>query len=351
MSGTSERVLKVGVLGCGRIAQAAHLPAIAKTDSVELVAVCDPSPTLAHGVASRYGVSAFLEAGDLLATGVEAVVIAAPDRFHESLGIAALEAGKHVLMEKPLAADPSAGRRLADLARSRDLRLQTGAMKRHDPGIAFARRYVEDIGDLISYNAVYRVPAMRPAIEATLFPHDMVVDEEVSATETALKQQGSRAAYLLATHGAHVFDLVCHFTGTPKWIRVSSARVGDDYTWHTTVGLAGGGLGSLEMTVDVHSDWSEGFELFGSRGHIEVEIHQPFWKRASNVDVYLEESETSLRPHLGDTDSFKLQIEAFARAVRSGGGESPSPEEGVLVTRIIEAAGESVARGGEMVEV
>jgi predicted dehydrogenase len=318
---------------------------------VELVAVSDPSETLSRGVSERYGVMGFTDSKELLGADLDAVVIAVPDRFHEGLGIEALEARKHVLMEKPLAASPGSAQRMADMAVASNLRLQTGAMKRHDPGIAFAHRHLGEIGALISYNSVYRVPAMRPAIEATLFPHDMVVDVDVRATETTFKQQGNRAAYLLATHGAHVFDMLVHFTGPPRWIRVAAAEVGDDYTWHCTVGLAGGGLGSLEMTVDVHSGWAEGFELFGSGGHIWASIHQPFWKRSSDVDVYLEDSGVSRRPHPGDTDAFKLQIEAFADAIRNGGGESPSPQDGVLVTRIIEAAGESATRDGETVEL
>ena len=341
--------VRLGVIGCGRIAQAAHLPATAKTDRVELVAVSDPSPVLAHGVADRYDVAGFTETDGLLAADVDAVVIAVPDRYHEQLGTAALRAGKHVLMEKPLAASSAAAQRLVDLAAERNLRLQTGAMKRHDPGVAFAHRHLDRIGDLVSYNSVYRIPAMRPAIEATLFPHDMVIDPDVRAIETTFKQQNTRASYLLATHGAHVFDLLCHFTAPPQWIRVAEARIGADYTWHCTVGLADGGLGSLEITVDVHSDWAERFELFGTNGHIRGRIHQPFWKRASDVEVYFEDSNMSLRPHPGDTNAFKLQMEAFADSIEAGGGEQPSPEEGVLVTRIIEAAIVSADHDGETV--
>lgn len=345
------RPVQTGVIGCGRIAQAAHLPAIAQTDSVELVAVSDPSETLVEGVAARYGVAAYTHADALLGSGVEAVVIAIPDRFHEEVGWAALEAGKHVLMEKPLAPSSDAARRLADLAGSKDLRLQTGAMKRHDPGVGFAHHHLDEIGELVSYNSVYRIPAMRPEIEATLFPHDMVVDPEVRAAEDALKQQAHRPSYLLATHGAHVFDTLCHFTGRPRWVRFERTEVGGDYSWHGVVGLAGGGLGSIEMTVDVHGDWAEGFELFGSAGNMRVVTHQPFWKRASDAEVYVEASNTSFRPHPGDTNAFKRQLDSFAGAVRRGGGEDPSPEEGVLVTRIIEAAAASVSLGGERVEL
>ncbi len=342
--------LRIGMIGCGRIAQAAHLPALEKTDRLTLVSVYDPSEILSSRVASRYGVSSSATLEDLLAQDIDAVVIATPDRFHHPLGLAALKAGKHVLVEKPLASDESEANELAHLAAEKDLRLQTGAMKRHDPGVAFAHEHLHRIGEAVSYHSVYRVPAQRAPIEATLFPA-MIVDEDVRRVENTFKASENRTGYLLATHGAHVFDTLIHFTGMPTWISVHGAQVGDDYTWHGVVGLASGGIGSFEMTVDVHGDWAEGIELCGQRGFIRTRTHQPFWKRASDVEVYLEDEGVSLRPHPADTNAFKLQLEAFAEAIARGGMESPTPAEGVAVVRIIRAAVDSAAAGGTRVEL
>jgi predicted dehydrogenase len=343
--------VQLGMIGCGRIAQAAHLPAIAKTDAVELVAVCDPSEVLAKGVGSRYGVPSFLNIEELLEQSIDAVVVAIPDRFHAPVGAAALRAGKHVLMEKPLASSTREAEELMRLAADHDLRLQTAAMKRHDPGIAFAHAHMADLGEVISYASVYRVPAMRAAIEQTLFPARMVVDDAVRERESALKSQASRAPYLLATHGAHVFDTLTYFVGPPRWLSVHEAELNGDFTWHGVLGLRSGGLGSFEITVDVHADWAEGFEVFGTDGHIKASTYQPFWNRASDVEVYLERTATSVRPHAGDTNAFKLQVEHFADAIRIGSGENPSPDDGVTVVRLIEAAKASAAGGGARVDL
>ena len=196
------RPVRIGVIGCGRIAQAAHLQAIPKSPAVHLVAVADPSPALSEGVARQYGVQGYTDSDDLLQADIEAVVIATPDRFHYPLGLAALTAGKHVLMEKPLAATSTDAEALAALAAEKDLRLQTGAMKRHDPGLHFAHEHLSQIGDILSYSSVYLIPAQRAAIEDTVFPVRMVVDQAVRSTENTFKAQKNRAAYLLATHGA-----------------------------------------------------------------------------------------------------------------------------------------------------
>ena len=347
----SRRPVRLGVIGCGRIAQAAHLPAVAKTDEVELIAVCDPSVALAEGVGGRYGVRAYVSSEQLLGDDIEAVIIATPDRFHHPLGVRSLEAGKHVLMEKPLAATSEQASALAELAAARNLRLQTGAMKRHDPGIAFARRHLGEIGDIVSFSSTYRIPAMRAAIEHTVFPAQLLSDQAVRSHEDSYKAQANRAFYLLATHGAHVFDLLIYFAGIPRWIRVEAGVVGADYTWHGIVGLIGGGIGSFEITVDVHADASEGFEVFGTKGSIRAATYQPFWKRASDVEVYLEDDNLSLRPHPRDTNAFKLQVEGFARAIRAGGGENPSPQDGIWAVRLIEAARRSADNDGEKVQL
>ena len=96
--------VRVALLGAGRIAQSAHLPAIARAPYLHLVGIFDPSEYLRVAVAGRYAVTAFPTAQALLEDPtIEAVIVAVPDRFHAATTIDALAAGKHVLVEKPLA--------------------------------------------------------------------------------------------------------------------------------------------------------------------------------------------------------------------------------------------------------
>src|SRR3954452_11288917 len=136
--------VRVGLVGCGRIAQVAHLPAMEKTDAVRLVAVCDPSAAVAAAVARRYGVPAsYTDHAALLADpDIEAVLVTAPDRFHHAIATAALAAGRHVLVEKPLAPSVAEAEDLARRVPRSGLVLQVGAMKRHDPGLRYARDFI-----------------------------------------------------------------------------------------------------------------------------------------------------------------------------------------------------------------
>ena len=131
-------LVRIALIGCGRIAQVAHLPALEKAQGIDLVAVSDPSQDVAEAVARRYGVpDAYCDVTQIWNDpAIEAVVIAAPDRFHFHLTSAALRAGKHVLVEKPLASTAQECAALAELVAQTGLRLQVGAMKRHDAGLA-----------------------------------------------------------------------------------------------------------------------------------------------------------------------------------------------------------------------
>jgi predicted dehydrogenase len=344
----SNARLRLGVIGAGRIAQAAHLPALVKARNIELVAISDPSVYLAESVARRYGLAGFTETSDLLAAEIDAVLIATPDRFHFPLAQQAMVAGKHVLVEKPLASTSEQAQTLVNQARAAGLRLQTGAMKRHDPGIAFAKLHLPRIGRIISFTSWYRVMSLlRAETEATLFP-DTFIDPDVRAVENSLKAE--REAHLLPTHGAHLFDGLGFFGGAPRWVSAHVGNVGDDYTWHGVAAMRDSdGLISFNLTASVHGDWAEGTDIYGEFGHIRTRTHFPFFKRASDVEVNIESDRVSLVPHFGDTDPYKLQAEHFASTVLEGAAENPSPEDGVLAVRWIEAVRDSSHAGGARV--
>ena len=148
MGQPNDAPVRVGLLGAGRIAQSAHLPAIAHAPSVRLIGLFDPSDHLRETVARRYEVVAYPTANVLFDDpSIEAVIVAVPDRFHASATLEALRAGKHVLVEKPLASTVAEAEAVVEASRRSGGIVQVGSMKRHDPGVRFAARAVhEQIG-------------------------------------------------------------------------------------------------------------------------------------------------------------------------------------------------------------
>jgi predicted dehydrogenase len=340
--------VRLGVIGCGRISQVAHLPAAAKADGIELTAVCDASPVLSGAVGRRYGVPSFTELEAMLAAGLDAVVVATPDRLHHEHAVAALEAGKHVLVEKPLAPEPNDARHLGELADQLGLKLQVGAMKRHDPGIEYARAAVARIGPVLTMSSWYRVMgALRPTTEAALFPA-VVVDDDVRTREAAYK--ADRARHLLTTHGVHVFDGMRSLVGDLTGLSVVRTELGGDYAWHGRGTIErGGGTATFEIVAVVHADWSEGFDVYGQLGHVAVRSWFPFYRRASEVRCYLESDGVATAPRFGDADPYERQLEAFARAIVEDLPTDPDAADGLAAVEMVAACAESARRGGETV--
>ncbi len=94
----------VGVVGCGRVAQQRHLPLLGELGGARLVAVSDTDAGTRDKLAGQYGLKGVYEDyRDLISDdAVGAVMIAAPTQFHAEVGVAALQAGKHLMIEKPV---------------------------------------------------------------------------------------------------------------------------------------------------------------------------------------------------------------------------------------------------------
>jgi len=149
--------LRVGVIGVGRWANMAHLPGWKRDPRVELVVVCDSSPGLAEQAAAEYGVGEttddarrVIERDDL-----DVVDIVTGDSGHFELTMAALEAGKHVLVEKPVAHDFRDTLRASELAAATALKTKVGFTFRYSPAVRYMKELIDEgwVGTPYIYNA------------------------------------------------------------------------------------------------------------------------------------------------------------------------------------------------------
>jgi predicted dehydrogenase len=95
--------MKIGIVGCGAVTAKYHLPALQQIAGVRLAALADPALARARELAAQFGVPHAVADYREILDRVDAVVLALPHHLHAPIGIAVLNAGKHVLMEKPLA--------------------------------------------------------------------------------------------------------------------------------------------------------------------------------------------------------------------------------------------------------
>jgi predicted dehydrogenase len=337
--------LRLGVIGCGRIAQVAHLPAIAKAGSVELRTVCDTSPHLAKAMGERYGVTAHTDVPGLLGDRIDAVLVAVPDRFHAAVAMQALQAGKHVIVEKPIAESVEEAETLARLADVAGVQLQVASMQRFDPGVQYAAQAAAGLGAIRSVSGWYRVMSrLRPPTEATFFP-PLVIDPAVRSRELEYKA-AHRGEHLLATHGIHVFDLLRFLAGDYQVHSAILSHNGADYSWHALGRLEAGGALSIEVTASVHAEWSEGIDIYGDLGHLRLRCPFVFTRQASSIRIFDETSQMRSEPVFGKTDPYERQIEGFATAILSGQRAEPTAEDGIQALRVVEAIRKATAAAG-----
>ena len=153
--------VRVALLGAGEWGQL-HASVLAELPGAELAVVCDPDVSRAAQVAGPLGVdSTGEEAAAIEDPSVDAVVVASPEDVHASQAEAALRAGKHVLVEKPVAVALADVRRLADVARETRRVLMPGHILRFVPSYAIVREQLSDHPTVHSVFARRNVPSVR----------------------------------------------------------------------------------------------------------------------------------------------------------------------------------------------
>jgi len=158
----SSPAVRVGVLGCARIALRRMLPAFSRTPGLDLAAVASRDPDKARAAAAEFGCrpvtgyAALLERPD-----IDAVYVPLPAALHESWVEAALRAGKHVLAEKPVTLTAGRTAAVLDLARARGLVLMENVMFVHHGQHAAVLSLLRagEIGELRSFEATFTIPA------------------------------------------------------------------------------------------------------------------------------------------------------------------------------------------------
>jgi UDP-N-acetylglucosamine 3-dehydrogenase len=135
--------LKAGVAGAGVMGRN-HARVLADVRDFDLTHVFDADAVTARGVAEVYGATGVDTIQAFVDAGLDAAVISTPNRTHADVGVALLEKGVHVLVEKPIAATVADAQRLIDAAKSNDRVLMVGQVERFNPAVEAVKRAVAD---------------------------------------------------------------------------------------------------------------------------------------------------------------------------------------------------------------
>ncbi|MCB9726960.1 MAG: Gfo/Idh/MocA family oxidoreductase [Deltaproteobacteria bacterium] len=326
--------IRCAIAGYGYIANA-HAKAIAACPDTELVAIVGRDESKRRAFAAQYGAAhAVADSAELAALdGVDAVVIALPNSLHAPVAIEQMQAGRHVLVEKPMAMNAAQAREMAAVARATGRRLLVGHQWRFDREARWLRAHVDagDLGEVVKTKGY--------GIHVNWGPSGWFVDP-------ALAGGGA-----LVDMGVHAIDTVRYLLGDPEPVSVY-ARLGTHFGSYAVDDLGvvvieweGGAVSIVESGW--WNPWMDGPEastqLFGTRGYGRL-----FPTGLTRVEDWKPKAETvsfEARADHCDQHTYDGQVAEWARAILEDREPEPGPEHGLTVMRICDAAYLSAREG------
>ena len=325
--------MRVALVGTGFIA-GAHAAAAAGLPDVEIVAVTDRDRGAANRFATTWGARVVPDVADLLADdGVDALVVCTPNDTHASLARAAAAAGKHLLLEKPMALSAADARSVADAFEAAGRVLLVGHTHRHSD-------YARAVHDVVSSGRLGTVRSVRIAITGGWIWGGW------SAWVLDPARSGGHAFH----NGVHLYDLARWWLGSPITSvyavgqpLTSAALAIDDYLCSTLVAESGA-TAVCEISRGERPKTTSLFEIVvhGDRGTL---------VRSNGDEGLVAYTTGGSGPRaVPGTDPFRRQLGVFVAAVAGTAPVDPGPEVAVHATAVAEAA-ERSARSGRSVAV
>jgi predicted dehydrogenase len=324
------RPLRVGLIGAGTIALSAHLPAISRLKNlVELVAIADVRKEVAERAAARFGAeSAYADYRQLLdRPDVDLVDICTPEFLHAEQTIAAAQAGKHVLCEKPMAATVAEADAMLDACRRAGVRLMIAHSRRFTPRYQRIRAAIErgEIGDVRFVRENERRPrAMYEALDEPTDYWNPRAGEGDTRPWISLAGYSQGAAL---TNAVHETDLIRWFVGAEAVSVYAESRITDpvgevpDFLT-CLIRFANGAVGGTEVVNRLPSNYPiyHQIEVVGSEGIIRAFDSEMAPLRITSADGTTFPANWSTLLHIGG--AYEAEIRGFAQAIVT---DSPLP--------------------------
>ena len=260
-------MFKIGIIGCGKIAQVRHIPEYIDNCNSEIVAYYDINYNRARELADKFGGKAYGSYEELLANQhIDAVSVCAANSVHAEITIAALKAGKHVLCEKPMAITLEQCKAMVDTAKATGKFLMIG----HNQRLAKAHRKAKELihSGLIGHIVTFR----------TTFGHGGPETWSIDGGNNLWFFDKNRAAMgAMADLGIHKTDLIQYLTGekvvetTAKVITIDKKDekgnlISVDDNAICIYKLSGGAIGTMTASWTFYGEEDNSTVLYGTKG-------------------------------------------------------------------------------------
>jgi predicted dehydrogenase len=342
----SKRRLKIGLVGCGEVTQIIHWPSLYQlSDKFEVTALCDVSPRILEELGHLWNVRTLTtDYRELIArVDVDAVLVANPNAFHAEVTLAAIAAGKHVLVEKPMCVTHREGDQIIAAQRNSNAVVQVGYMRRYAPAfldgcaavkalqeIKFAR-----VRDIIGFNRLIIDPTSR-VIRDEQLPES--VKKDAKERDDALMDEalGTKASPDLRRTYSILLGLSCHdisamreLLGMPEKVLFAAQRGGGFYI--AAAFDYGPYICQFETGIDSIARFDAHLEVYGNQKVIRIQYDTPYI-RNSPIRLLITEDNgrdgvTKLDSHPAWGDPFVAEWRAFYENVTENNTPKSNPAD------------------------
>ena len=337
--------LRVGIVGCGEVVQILHLPSLYQlSDKFRVTALCDVSRTVLDAVGDATGVAKrYLNSCDLIAQAdVDVVLITNPHTYHAEVALAAIAAGKHIFVEKPMCLTLREAQEISAAQRQQSVVVQIGYMRRYAPAFLRACQMVKEMGsiclahvrDVIGKNALIinqtsRVVRGKDIPAAVIEAGNALQQERLVEAIGDAPPDLQRAYMLMLGLSSHDLSAMREMLGMPQRVLYAAKRQGGIYL--TAAFDYGDFVCQFDTGVDSIPRFDAHLEVFGADKVIKVTYDTPYVRNLPiRVTVKAAHGaggvhEEALLPTWGDP--FVAEWTAFYDSVQTGRPPKTGPDD------------------------
>ncbi len=346
---------KVGIIGCGTIANNAHIPSYMKNDDVEIKYFCDIILDRAEKAVKDYGCGTAVEDYHVVLNDpeIEAVSVCTPNNVHSVISIDALRAGKHVLCEKPAARVYSEALEMQKVAHETGKLLNIGVVNRFNTSVNMIKDMIQngDLGDVYHVYVSFRSHRSIPGLGGAF-------------TTKAISGGG-----VLIDWGVHYLDIVMYCLGDPEPKTVSGKAhcvLGKEMENYNFVNMWAGPpvldgtydvddfvtafVRTENTSISLNGAWAQNIgvsesyiDFIGTKAGIRLQYGADFMVYSTQGKAL-----TEIKPMYKQEDAFQNEINSFIRATKTGEHLPSYIDNAVITAKLMQAIYDSSDKGEEI---
>ncbi|MBM7568655.1 Gfo/Idh/MocA family protein [Paenibacillus sacheonensis] len=331
------KTIRVAIIGCGSIAEFRHAPEYAANEQVEIAAFFDHNPERAERLVDVYGGRAAPSIASILADpDIDAVSVCTSNETHEEVTVDALQAGKHVLCEKPIATSVEGARAMMKAGRESGRILMVGHNQRFSEAHVVARRLIEsgEIGKVLTFQTTFG----HSGPEHWAF---------VKSTDSWFFSKERSVLGAAGDLGIHKLDLIRYlledeiadiaaFGGALHKTDADGEPIAVNDNMVCIVKTEGGVLGTVALSWTYYGEEDNSTVLYGEKGILKIFANETFPVQVKRSDGTSREYEIEgIQTNDNQTDSGV--INAFVDCIVEGKKPPVSARDGLVSLKLIEA--------------